>query len=355
MKHRLLMFLFCISATFSIHGQIGEISFISGEVELVRDEEVLTEGDMTIGDEIENYDQIRTGEDGQVIINLTSSRNPDAEIYIASNTTFFVDVNKIKRNEITTLSLITGSLGLKVQKLGVNQRFRVQTEAVTMGVRGTEFSVETAPSADVLVTCSDGNVACRDEDSRREIDARPGTAVEKRSNEDMVSIPVALSDLQTFRKKWLTERISAFKPNALRVIRFYASRYDDLYNKFNAEYEALMLKTAILDKWVSEDRENLLGSRIQIMREKKQVIGNLFRIRRILFVFERVYHRLSELHRYFEEGYGEGEVKPGLSTAEFFRGFLNQQQDLSNKVRKVRYIMKLYAKRNEGSFPTSQF
>ncbi len=84
MKHRLLMFLFCISATFSIHGQIGEISFISGEVELVRNEEVLTEGDMTIGDEIENYDQIRTGEDGQVIINLTASRNPDAEITIAS-------------------------------------------------------------------------------------------------------------------------------------------------------------------------------------------------------------------------------------------------------------------------------
>ncbi len=355
MKHRLLMFLFCISATFSIHGQIGEISFISGEVELVRDEEVLTEGDMTIGDEIENYDQIRTGEDGQVIINLTASRNPDAEITIASNTTFFVDVNKIKGNEITTLSLITGSLGLKVQKLGANQRFRVQTEAVTMGVRGTEFSVETAPAADVLVTCSDGNVACRAEDSRRELEARPGTVVEKRLSEDMVSIPVALSDLQAFRKKWVAERISVFKPNALRVIRFYARKYDDLYNKFNTEYEALILKTAILDKWASEDNENRLGSKIQILREKKQIIGNLFRIRRVLFLFERVYHRLSELHRYFEEGYGAGEVSPGLSTAEFFRGFLSQRQDLSNKVRKVRYIMKLYAKRNGGSFPTSQF
>ena len=58
MKHQLLMFLLCFAATFCIYGQIGEISFISGKVELVRDEEVLTEGDMTIGDEIENYDQI---------------------------------------------------------------------------------------------------------------------------------------------------------------------------------------------------------------------------------------------------------------------------------------------------------
>ncbi len=355
MKYQLLAFVLCVFASFYTYGQIGEISFISGEVELIRDEEVLTENELTIGHEIENYDQILTASDGQLIINLTSARNPDAEIHIAPNTTFVIDVNRIRGNETTTLSLITGSLGLKVQKLGGNQRFHVQSEAATMGVRGTEFSVETSPAGDVLVTCSDGAVACRDEESRREIDARPGTVVEKRSDGDMVSIPVSLSGLRNFRKEWLAERISAFKPNALRVVRFYARRYDDLYNRFNAEYEALLLKTAILDKWTGEDREDRLGSRIQIMREKKQIIGYLFRIQRILFVFERVYHRLLELHRYFEEGYGEGEVKPGLSTSEFFRRFLNQRQDLSTKVRKVRYIMKLYAKRNEGSFPTSQF
>ena len=355
MIFRLLAILLALITPIGVYSQVGEITFIDGEVELVRDEEVLTEQDIAVGDEIENYDQIHTGPDGQVIIMLTSHRSPKGEIHIASNTTFIFDFNKVRKDDITTLSLITGSMALKVQKLGANQKFRVQTEAVAMGVRGTEFAVETSPSEDVLITCSDGNVACRDEESKRVLDAQPGQVVEKRSSEEITAVPVALVDLQSFRKRWLAERISAFKPNALRVIRFYARRYDDLYNRFNAEYEALMAKRAVLEKWIREDRENRVGSRIELLREKKQIIGDLFRMRRILFIFERVYHRLLELHRYFEEGYGQGEIAPGLSTAEFFSRFLNQREDLAAKVRKVRYIMKLYAKRNEGNFPTSLF
>jgi hypothetical protein len=355
MNLRLLAILLSLITSLGAYSQMGEITFIDGEVELVRNEETLTEQDLTIGDEIENYDQINTGPDGQVIVNVTSRRTPDAEIHIASNTTFIFDINKVKNDDITTLSLITGSLSLNVQKLGSNQKFRVQTEAVTMGVRGTEFAVETSPSADVLITCSNGNVACRDEDSKRVIDAQPGQVVEKRSSEEIAAVPVALTDLQGYRKRWLDERISAFKPNALRVIKFYARQYDDLYNRFNAEYDALMAERDVLEKWIREDRENRLGGRIQMMQEKKQIIGNLFRVRRILFVFEKVYYRLLELHRYFQEGYGQGEIAPGLTTAEFFRGFLSQREDLAAKVRKVRYIMKLYAKRNDGNFPTSLF
>jgi hypothetical protein len=62
-----------------------------------------------------------------------------------------------------------------------------------------------------------------------------------------------------------------------------------------------------------------------------------------------------ELHRYYEEGYGQGEIAPGLSTAEFFNRFLSRQKELAAKIRRIRYIMKLYAKRNAGSFPTSLF
>jgi hypothetical protein len=355
MKYRPGCFLLFFFISYRIFGGIGEINFISGGVEIVRDEEVLTEEDLFIGDEIENYDQIQTGSDGQLIIDLTSTRSADTEIHVSPNTLFVIDLNKVERKQTTTLNLITGSLGLKVQKLGGNQGFHVKTEKTAMGVRGTEFSVETSPAADVLVTCSEGSVVCRDEETGGEAEAMPGSVVEKRMDADIRSIPVAVSDLESYRRDWFAERIRAFKPNALRVIKFYARRYDELYNRFNAEYEALMMEMAILKKWIQEDREGRMGSKIQIMKEKKQIVGYIFRIREVFFIFERVYHRLLELYSYFQQGYGIGEIRPGLTTAEFYRRFMAQSKDLAQKARKVRYIMKLYAKRNEGNLPLSRF
>ncbi len=334
---------------------IGEITFIEGTVEIARNGGVIDEMDLDVGSEIDNFDQIRTGDDGQLFILIESDRSPETEIHISQNTVFTIELNRIESKETTTLQLITGSLALKIGKLSGNQRFNVTTEAAAMGVRGTSFLVQTSPASDVLVACEEGRVSCVDEDSGRAVDAQPGQIVEKRSGDLFRAVPVAVSDLATFRREWLTERIEAFKPNALKVLRLYAVRYDELSKRFYSEYEALMARSAVLDKWIQEDREGTIGSRIELMREKKQIVGHLFRIRGILFIFERIYFRLLELYSYFEQGYGQGQIHSGLSAAEFFESFNAQRADLHEKIVRVRYVMKLYALRNEGVFPLSRF
>jgi hypothetical protein len=163
---------------------------------------------------------------------------------------------------------------------------------------------------------------------------------------------VAVSDLETFRRDWYADRLEVFKANALRAIKFYAGRYTQLKSRFDSAYADLQGNTQILGKWYAEDRRGQIGGRMESLREKKELIGELLELRKILYIFERVYFRLIELEDYYREGYGRGQIEPGLSSAAFFNRFDREKQELGEKMAELRYITKLYAKRNDGNFPT---
>jgi len=252
------------------------------------------------------------------------------------------------------VGLIAGSLAMKVQKLSGSRSLEVATETALMGVRGTTFAVLLSPAGEVLVTTSEGSVSCTDEEGR-ELFAEPGQAVEKLPGESFRNIPVAVSSLEEFQRDWYADRLSVFKANALKAIRQYAERYLELRERFTEGYDALQGERDVLRRWYDQDRRGTTGGRMELMRDKKRIIGHLFALRKTLYVFERVYFRLDELERYYQEGYGRGSVQPGLSSAEFFRTFDRDRQTLARQMAEVRYVTKLYALRNEGRFPTDHF
>ena len=351
MKNALLCLILMVTST-AFAEQVGEVVFIDGRVEVLRNEQSLTEAELNVGAPIENLDRIRTGEDGQVTITVTAANGAPAEIRVAPRTTFYVEIEQVERRSTTTLGLMTGSLGLKVQRLSGNRELAVRTETTTMGVRGTTFDVETSPAGDVLVSTQEGSVVCSDEDKGDEFVAEPGQVVERRTDDDTFrSIPVAVSSLEQFRRDWITERIEVFRGNALRATRSYALRYERLINEFNDAYDDLMSNRELLSKWAREDREARTGSRLEILREKRAVVGALFRLRRTLFVLERVYFRLAELEGYYGEGLGRGDLRQGLSAAQFWARFAADRRELGAKMARVRYVVKMYAKRNDGQFP----
>jgi hypothetical protein len=344
----LLGILLAVSPT--VFADIGEIVYLAGAVELTRNGEILDEYDLDIGEAVENFDHFRTGEDGEIIISLDSPKSPESEISISPNTIFTVEIESFEQREKTTLGLFAGAVGLKVKKLKGNQDFQVNSETVSMGVRGTDFSIQTSPAGDVLVSCESGSVACYDEDEGREYLAEPGQVVEKRAQELFRQIPVAVSNLEDFKREWIAERISAFKANALKAVIYYARRYVVYFDAFNQEYASLMAKRDILERWAEENREGTIGSRIQIMRDLKEINEHVFNIRVLLFLFERYYFRLLELESYFREGYGAGQIEPGLTAAAFFARFNREKGELAEKMAKVRFIMKLRDKRSESVF-----
>jgi hypothetical protein len=334
--------------------EIGSIAYMEEGVEIDRNRETIPAWDVYIGMEVENYDLLRTDDTGYAEVQIDSPRSAPSIVRISSNTSFYFEMNKIGRNDTTTIGLITGSLSVKVAKLSNRQSVEVATESALMGVRGTDFGVTLSPGGDLLVTAEEGRVSCID-DSGQELIAEPGTVVEKRPGELFREVPVAVSDLETFRRDWYAERFEVFKANALRAIKFYAGRYLRLKSRFDSAYGDLQSNTLILRKWYEEDRRGQIGGRMDSMREKKELIGELLELRKILYIFERVYFRLIELEGYYREGYGRGQIEPGLSSAAFFNRFNREKQELAEKMAELRYITKLYAKRNNGDFPTELF
>ena len=329
---------------------VGTLVYKDGEVQIVRDSETLPENEVFIGSDIENMDLIITKEDSEAQIEIESGASPGSILRVEPNTYCTITINGRERKTETDIGIIAGILAIKVKKLSKNNRFVVKSDAVTLGVRGTQFSVVSPPTGDFLITCKEGKVLCSDNNGNK-LMAKPGQVVEKRAGEIFRTIPVAVSSLSEFRENWYTERIEAFKADALRAIRYYASQYLKLYKEFNREYTSLMGEKRILNKWIYEDKNHTIGSTIEVMREKKRIIGHLFKIKRTLFIFERIYFRLLELEKYFKEGYGRGTVKESLTSGDFFGEFQKNQVNLMKRMSFIRYVFKLYAKRNNGYVP----
>jgi len=334
--------------------EIGAIAYMEEGVEIDRNRETIPAWDVFIGMGVENYDLMRTDGTGYAEVELDSPRSAPSIVKISPNTSFYFEMNKIGRDDTTTIGLITGSLSVKVAKLSGRQSVEVATESALMGVRGTDFDVTLSPGGDILVTAEEGRVSCID-DSGEELFAEPGRVVEKRPGELFREVPVAVSDLETFQREWYADRLEVFKANALGAIKFYAGRYMRLKSRFDSAYGDLQGNTQILRKWYEEDRHGRMGGRMESMREKKELIGELLELRKILYMFERVYFRLIELEGYYREGYGRGQIEQGLSSAAFFNRFNREKRELGEKMAELRYITKLYAKRNNGNFPTDLF
>ncbi len=338
----------------SAQSEIGTIAYMEEGVEVDRNSKTIPSWDVFIGMGVENYDLLRTDQRGYVEVEVDDPRSAPAIVRISPNTSFYFEMNKIGRDQTTTIGMITGSLSVKVAKLSTRQNVEVATESALMGVRGTDFGVTLSPGGDILVTAEEGRVSCIDE-SGQELFAQPGTVVEKRPGELFREVPVAVSDLETFQRDWYADRMEVFKSNALQAIKFYAGRYLQLKNRFDSAYNDLQHESRILQKWYDEDGRGEIGGRMETMREKKELIGDLLELRKVLYIFERVYYRLVELEGYYRQGYGRGQIEPGLSGAAFFNRFDREKQVLGEKMAEIRYITKLYAKRNDGNFPTDLF
>ncbi len=342
------------AASFSAEKPIGEAVYLEGEVTVIRDGAPLSPDDVQIGMGIENFDLMKTGAKGSAEVSVAAGKSPAMTIKMSQNTQFSFELSKLGSKQQTSVNLLSGTLSMKVSKLTASQDLRVRTESAAMGVRGTNFTVTSPSSGDILITCDEGEVVCTD-DSGRSVSAKPGTAVEKMVGARLNSIPIAVSSLETFRANWMTERIKALQSNALKAISDYSKMYIALSAELSTNYAALEKSNAILSKWSQEDRAGKVGTRIELMREKKEIIGSLLKLRGTLFRFERIYYRLTELKEYFDQGYGRGRLADGTTSEDFFKRMERERGALEVKMAHVRHVAKQYALRNDGEVPTGAF
>ena len=303
-----------------------------------------------IGQDLQNFDVVKTGSDGLAELDIAAGQSPHMTVKISSDTQFSLELSTLDGKQQTTIGIMGGSIALKVAKLGAAQQVTVKTDSAAMGVRGTDFTVSSPPTGDVLITCDEGEVVCTD-DAGKELHAIPGTVVEKRPSELFRTVPVAATDLDAYRTQWGAERTQFLQANALRIIQMNVRLYERLTRELDASTAELLRSQAIIRKWADEDRQGRMGERRQLVRERRAIGGLLVRLRRTQFQLERVAFRIARLQAVHARGFGVGTLDGGVTTAQFFARFQSERRDVEGKLAQARFVTKMYVRRNEGRLP----
>jgi hypothetical protein len=324
----------------------GTIDYVEGNAIVVRSGKSL--GDANIGDDVLPDDMIKTSADGLVVIALDKSTGMRGTLTIKARSVAYIRLKPDAAGPKSTIELMAGQIGSKLSKISGAPSMQVSTDAVAMGVRGTEFTIASSVNGSVLVVCTSGEVACSD--GGEPVPVPAGKALEKKAAERLRYIPVAISSPEQFERRWLTDEIEAFKADAPRALADYERRYAELSARFAAAFEPLQ-RSEILSKWIREDSAGLVprANDLLTMKEKKALMADILAIRKILFIFERIYYRISQLDTIVMGTPLERiELRKGLTSGDFIRKVHADAGVLERRVFLFRYAEKLYELRNAG-------
>jgi hypothetical protein len=333
--------------------KIGAIDYAEGAVSISRSGKIISAPN--IGDQILSGDFIKTQGDGMLIIAMDQNTGMNGKITVRPRSSLYINLDAVKGEPRTQIQILTGAIGSKVSKITGSPTVTVTSSSAVMAVRGTEYEVAVSINADdanansqqaLLVTCLESKVAVND--GMGEVEVSAGKVLEKRPGESFHFLPVAISSVRGFSQKWITDEIAAFRADAPRAIADYAKRYADLSAKFAAAYDPFQ-KSPTAKKWAEEDRA---GAKIDplnpvVMREKKELAGYLFNIKKVLFIFERVYYRVDEISDVIAGTADETrEIRPGQTAGDFIRSVKAERGMLAAQVARYRYIEELFRQRD---------
>ncbi len=330
--------------------KVGSIDYAEGGVSIARSGKTISAPN--IGDPVLSGDLIKTQNDGLLIIAMDKNTGMGGKLTVKARSALYINLDLVKGEPQTQIQMLTGAIGSKVNKLAGSPTVTVTTSSAVMAVRGTEYEVVVSINASedasqaMLVTCTESKVAV--DDGQGEIEVPAGKVLEKRPGARPQFLPVALSSVKGFSQRWIADEISAFKADAPRALGFYAKRYTELSAQFAAAYEPFQ-KSPTPKKWADEDRS---GAKINpldpaVLREKKEIAGYLLKMRKVLFIFERVYYRADELSDAIAGTEAEKrEIRPGQTAGDFIRTVLSERDKLASMVARYRYIEDLYRQRS---------
>jgi hypothetical protein len=341
------------SAAAASYPNIGSIDYVEGGVSIGRSGKLISAPN--IGDPILSGDLIKTQGDGLMIIAMGKNTGMGGKVTVKARSALYISVDTVKGEPRTQIQMLTGAIGSKVSKLAGSPTMTVTTSSAVMAVRGTEYEVALSVNASdaegssqqaMLVTCTESKVAVND--GQGEVEVPAGKVLEKKPGARPIFLPVALSSVKGYSQRWIADEIVAFRADAPRALASYAKRYGELSAKFASAYEPFQASPTP-KKWAEEDRANAKIDPLDpaVLREKKELAGYLLDIRKVLFLFERVYYRVDQLSDAIAGTELEKrELRPGQTAADFIKSVYAERDKLEAQVARYRYIEELYRQRS---------
>ncbi len=346
--------LFIVGTALGAQDSIGQITYLDGYPEVIRDGDVLYDT-LDFGFPIQNFDSIRTDEYSFIELRLDPATGIDASISVEPSTHFYINVSSLRSEQIGSVELLAGSINVIARELAGRSRLQVRTQSSVAGVRGTTFAVTTAVGGEVLISTQEGLVEVTDEQGFV-LFAAPGEAVEVDTERNVIrNLKYDAYAVDEFRHQWVEDRLGAFQANAPRVLRFYGRRYLDARQQFVQAYEELMSHRTIIDRWIEESRRGITGSGMSLLQDKRRIVGPLLRIRASMFFFEHTFNRLDQMAAHVRDISAVVDIGDGGSAADLYRRIEIERTVMQRRLATVRHILKLYAERNDGETPMDIF
>ena len=329
--------------------EIGSVTYVEGYPEVVREGKLVYE-EIDFGFRLENFDSIRTNDESSMEIDFDPGTGIDGSVSVDPGTHFYVDLSDLRSEQTGTIELVVGSVEVAARRLTGRSRFQVRTNAATMGVRGTVFSVTGGPGGELLVSTEEGLVEVTDEGGRT-LYASPGEAVEVDEETSVFrSLKYDRDQVEAFRSEWRARRAALFAERAPQILGFYGRRYFRVREHFIDAYGSLMGQRDVIDEWMDEARRGVRpgpGDRV----ERAELVAALLRVRGAMVRFEPILARLDKMAPYVRELAADVELRDGLTAADLYRTVNNDRRVMAERLATVRHVLKLFAQRNDGIVP----
>jgi hypothetical protein len=360
MKVKTFLFLTIImSALSSLFGQNGTeavILYLEGTVDVTRDGVYLDYRDVNIGTVIQNYDMIETGSDGYVEIEVRTPVSAAVTLKVYEDTNFYYDTKQIRGNTKTSFQLLSGSLGMKVQKLYQDSELEVNVNNSVMGVRGTEFRISSTIDGSTLITTKEGKVSCKN-DSGTEWFSTPGIVCETDENRNYREIAVPAGDIDEYRNKWMERRMEILRSNTLVSIRHYAKLYTEYYPRFDRSWQALEKKNEVFKKWYQYMRSGTTPALSDAVLSKQSVSREIIELRSVLPLFQHTFYVMKVLDKLYREGNGRGSLDIAMTQRELFDAYSRNFEETKRRLSQSLFYFRIYldmGKRISGSDYSSE-
>jgi hypothetical protein len=348
----LLVGLFSVSVLAIAQDRIGEVVFVDGDPRFVRDGIELAE-EVSFGYPVENFDTITTDARSELEIAIDPDTGIDVSILVDPDTTFYLDLSSYRQQQRGVVELITGSINVNARQIRSGSGFLINTPTAAMGVRGTVFSVDTAPGGEMLVTPQEGVVEVTTTNGQRGF-ARTGQAVEIDTIDlTLRTVRFSPGERQAFREQWGADRRAQVAERAPELVQRLGRQYRQYKNRFVASYGALMRRRDILDQWMEQARRGTRGDSETTSQQIRQIAPVLLELRGGIRAFEQLFARLETLREYLPTGSGSVEIESGFTIADVYRMIGSDRAVMQQRFREVRHALKLFAVRNNGVVPRS--
>ncbi|MBN2510519.1 MAG: FecR domain-containing protein [Spirochaetales bacterium] len=200
---------------------VGTLTFVDGWVDVKTGKGAPVEA--FIGDEISTGDSVITGSDGTA----TLEREDALTITVAPDTVFVLQELETDKGKETAMAAAVGSVRFKFGRL-LGREPQIRTPSMVAGVRGTEFTVWTAPEGSTLIAVTSGEVAVSAEGATVSLTADEGVAVEPgKTPGDKFS----LLGRPLNHKEWADQKMAEFLENPMEVLEGLETRLKGYYRE----------------------------------------------------------------------------------------------------------------------------